>query len=163
MDFLGIGFTEMIIVGLIIVLVAGPERSLIWARELGRYTAQLRQYLSQIMQEFQKEIGPEGRELMDAAQQFNREARDLQRMANPRQAIGTFNKTLESLPLANSETPPKSKTASTDTSKPAEGPYTGWTKSASNAKSASVPSEKAVEETPSANEPQASEETTSEG
>jgi sec-independent protein translocase protein TatB len=123
MDIFGIGILEMLIICLVIVIVAGPKRSAIWARQAGLYFRQFRLYVSQMMSEIEREVDPETRELMQVAREFRQTTKDIRQM--PRQVIGEIEETVRKMPSANSTssaTPPVQ-----DTPEPRT--YTDWSPS----------------------------------
>lgn len=62
MDIFGIGTGELIAIFLIAILVLGPERMILMARQLGRAIRQARIYLAQI----DREVPPELKEVREA-------------------------------------------------------------------------------------------------
>lgn len=60
MNIFGIGGAELVLIILIMLVVAGPQRMLRWAYHLGRYTAILRKQWSQMMDVVQQEINAAG-------------------------------------------------------------------------------------------------------
>lgn len=128
MDIFGVGLPELIIIGLVIVVVAGPQRSAIWARELGRYISKFRQYLSALMAELENEVGPDGRELLDAAREFKQQTTELRDVTSRKGVLEQINKlVVDDLPSANIE---EIKTNPKTDIKPqvATTPYEGWAK-----------------------------------
>lgn len=123
MEIFGIGAAEMIIIGLVIVLVAGPRRSALWARELGRYVSQFRSYVNELLDEFQTELGPDGREFMDAARELRQNANEIRQITSPRQSLGKLTRMVEEMDPINKQ--------ESGSDKPA---YPGWTKSTADSK-----------------------------
>ena len=148
MDIFGVGILEFVIIGLVLVIVAGPQRSAIWAREIGQYIAKFRQYVSAMMAEFESEVGPDGKELLDAAREFSQQTSELRNVASGRGVLERFNEIVVSgLPSANPDnTPPQSKSGI----KPqiANAPYEGWAKPAKT----SHPAESEASEAETTNE-----------
>ncbi len=60
MNIFGIGGAELVLIILIMLVVAGPQRMIRWAYHLGRYTAILRRQWSQMMDVVQKEVDAAG-------------------------------------------------------------------------------------------------------
>ncbi len=60
MNLFGIGGTELLLIVLIMLVVAGPKRMLQWAYVLGKYLGQLRILWSQAMDTIQKELDESG-------------------------------------------------------------------------------------------------------
>lgn len=124
MDIFGIGLPEFIIIGLVIVVVAGPQRSAIWAREIGRYITKFRQYVSAMLAELENEVGPDGRELLDAAREFKQQTSEFREVTSRRGVLEQINKlVVDDLPSANTE-----ETKSSIKPQVATTPYEGWTK-----------------------------------
>lgn len=63
MNILGIGGTELILILVIALIIAGPKRMLQWAYLLGKYTARLRLMWAELMQGLQQEIDAAGVDL----------------------------------------------------------------------------------------------------
>lgn len=127
MDIFGIGILELVIIGLVLVIVAGPQRSAIWAREIGRYITKFRQYVSVLMAELENEVGPDGRELLDVARDFKQQTSELRSMTSGRGVLERFNQmVVDDLPSANAEaSPPKKSNIKPQIATP---PYEGWAK-----------------------------------
>ena len=121
MDILGVGAAELIIFMLVLLVVAGPERSLLWARELGRYIRQIRQYLSELMGEFEKELGPDGREMLDVVREVRQNATDIRRA--PQNTISKLTSEVAKMDATNAPAKPA---ASSSTTPSAPAPYEGW-------------------------------------
>jgi Sec-independent protein translocase protein TatA len=84
----GVGLAEMLIVGLALFIIGGPKNTAKWARELGRYVRMARDMWHQVLADMENELGPEGKELMDAARELGQGARDVTRMNPTRQLMG---------------------------------------------------------------------------
>jgi Sec-independent protein translocase protein TatA len=84
----GVGLAEVLIVGLVLFIIGGPQNTAKWARELGRWTRKARETLGQVMAELEREIGPEGKELVDATRELAEGTREVRRMSSPRRAMG---------------------------------------------------------------------------
>lgn len=63
MNIFGIGGTELILIVLIMLVVAGPKRMLQWAYIAGKYLAQLQAVWRELMKGVQKEIDDAGMDL----------------------------------------------------------------------------------------------------
>jgi Sec-independent protein translocase protein TatA len=126
MDLFGIGVPEMIIIGLVIVLVAGPRRSAIWAREIGRYVGQFREYVGELMKEFEDELGQDGKEFVDAAREIRNTANEVRNLARPGQQLSSLTKLVEDMEPINKESEEP-----TDNGKKT---YEGWTRAANTEK-----------------------------
>ncbi|MGQ9851201.1 MAG: hypothetical protein ACUVSU_14230 [Aggregatilineaceae bacterium] len=79
---LGVGVAEMLIIALVLFIIGGPTNTAKWARELGRFVRQARQAWAQTLAELEREMGPEGKEILDAARELGQGAREVARM-NP--------------------------------------------------------------------------------
>jgi Sec-independent protein translocase protein TatA len=84
----GIGLAEMLIIALVLFLIGGPANTAKWARDLGRFVGKARQMWVETLAGLEREIGPEGKEIMDAARELGQGARDAARMNPTRQLIG---------------------------------------------------------------------------
>jgi Sec-independent protein translocase protein TatA len=143
MDIFGIGILELVVIGLVILIVAGPKRSAAWAKQSGEYLRQFRTAWQNLMEEARQEMGPEGEELMKAADDLRRSASELrqaprtmlhqltQQEQNPAQKKVAQNwlptssengKATEN----NSPVSPSDESITSDDSRPAENPYSAW-------------------------------------
>ncbi|MCI0711909.1 MAG: twin-arginine translocase TatA/TatE family subunit [Chloroflexi bacterium] len=126
MDLFGIGVPEMIVICLVVVLVAGPRRSAIWAREIGRYMRQFREYVSTLMKEFEDEIGPDGKEFVDAAREIRNTASEVRNLTRPGQQLSSLTRLVEDMEPINKKPEKKPELPADDGNKA----YEGWTKRA---------------------------------
>lgn len=94
MDLFGIGAAELIVIGLVILVIAGPQRSAAWARQAGIYLRQFQQAWSKMMDEFRKELGPEGEQFTKAAQEITRTASQVRQAVSPN-IVGKANRLVE--------------------------------------------------------------------
>ena len=62
-NILGIGPWQIIIVLLVMLIVAGPKRMVLWAYQAGRYVAMFRKMFDETMSAFQKEMQESGIDL----------------------------------------------------------------------------------------------------
>lgn len=83
----GIGLAEMVIIALALFIIGGPANTAKWARELGRFVRKARQMWAEALADLEQEIGPEGKEIMDAARELGHGARDVTRMNPTRQLM----------------------------------------------------------------------------
>ncbi len=83
----GIGVAEMLIIALVLFIVGGPTNTAKWARELGRLVRQVRLAWAQTLAELEREMGPEGKEILDAARELGQGAREVTRMNPTRQLV----------------------------------------------------------------------------
>jgi Sec-independent protein translocase protein TatA len=111
----GVGVAEMLIIGLALFVVGGPKNTAKWAREMGHMVRQVRQAWSQMMADLENELGPEGKELMDAARELGQGAREVSSMARPTRLVGETMRMVESAvdvdantakPASSTGTPP---------------------------------------------------------
>ena len=84
----GIGLAEMVIIALVLFIIGGPANTAKWARDLGRFVGKARRMWVETLAGLEREIGPEGKEIMDAARDLGQGARDAARMNPTRQLIG---------------------------------------------------------------------------
>jgi Sec-independent protein translocase protein TatA len=73
----GVGVSELLIVVLVLFVIGGPKNTAKWARELGRMIRQVRLAWAQVVADMEKELGPEGKELMDTARELGQGVRDV--------------------------------------------------------------------------------------
>ncbi len=83
----GIGLAEMMIIALVLFIIGGPTNTAKWARELGRWVRKGRQMWAEALAQLEQEVGPEGKEIMDAARELGQGARDAARMNPTRQLM----------------------------------------------------------------------------
>lgn len=127
----GVGIAEIIIIGLVILIIGGPKNAARWANELGKMVRKGRELWSQMMKELEKDVGDEGREIMDAARQLRREVDDIRGVANPRKLVSQAGKVIDDTkkeaasmvrqPLKETERTIKKATTG-------NGKYNAWTK-----------------------------------
>ncbi|MBP8973748.1 MAG: hypothetical protein KBH93_07705 [Anaerolineae bacterium] len=83
----GVGLAEMAIIALALFIIGGPANTAKWARDLGRYVRKARQMWTEALAQFEQEVGPEGKEIMDAARELGHGARDITHMNPARQLM----------------------------------------------------------------------------
>ena len=81
----GVGLGEMVIIGLVLFIIVGPENTARWARALGRLVRQARQEWARLAAELHDELGEEGREALEAMREVGREFRQARTL--PQQVI----------------------------------------------------------------------------
>jgi Sec-independent protein translocase protein TatA len=91
----GVGLAEMLIIGLALFVVGGPKNTAKWARELGKMVRQVRQAWADVMADLENELGPEGKELMDAARELGQGTREVTSMGRPTRLLGETMKMVE--------------------------------------------------------------------
>jgi len=101
----GVGLAEMLIIGLALFVIGGPKNSAKWARELGKVVRQAREAWGQVMADLEKEMGPEGKEIMDAARELGQGARDVRSMNPTRHMMNETLRMVESSVSLDDETP----------------------------------------------------------
>jgi Sec-independent protein translocase protein TatA len=92
----GVGIAEVFIVLIALFVIGGPENTAKWAREMGRQVRKLREAWAQIMAEMEDELGPEGKEIMDAARELGKGAREARNMSPTKRFVGETMKMVES-------------------------------------------------------------------
>lgn len=114
----GVGLAEVILIGLVLFIIGGPENTAKWARELGRWVRMGREALSDAMAQLETEMGDDGKEIVDAAREVGQEFREVRQMASPRgwlqSSVKTDNKTRQAKLAADAK--PERVTPSGDTS-----------------------------------------------
>lgn len=110
----GVGLPEMIIIGLVLFVIGGPENTAKWARQAGRYMRQLRGMWDDFMKDIENELGPEGKELMDVTRELGQGAADLRRSTSPRRLLAESARAVDT---ATRDRPP-ARSASTAPSAP---------------------------------------------
>jgi Sec-independent protein translocase protein TatA len=92
----GVGVGELLIVMLVLFVVGGPKNTAKWARELGSLVRQVRQAWAQVMADMEKELGPEGKELMDTARELGQGVRDVATASPAKQLMSETMRMVES-------------------------------------------------------------------
>ena len=101
----GVGLAEILIVGLALFVVGGPKNSAKWARELGRMVRQVRLAWERMLADMEGELGPEGKELMDAARELGQGAREVASMTPTKRLMSETMRMVESSTDSSSSTP----------------------------------------------------------
>lgn len=83
----GVGVIEVLIVLLGIFVIGGPENTAKWAREAGVQVRKLREAWAKMMAEVEKELGPEGKEIMDVTRELSQSAREVRKMGTPQKRL----------------------------------------------------------------------------
>ena len=96
MDILGVGISEIVVIVLVILIIGGPRNAVKWSRELGRMIRQGRRLVQQMMQELEKDLGPDGKEIMDATRNLTQGVKDVRGAANPAKIVGQAKNLIES-------------------------------------------------------------------
>ncbi len=76
----GVGLAEMLIIGLVLFIIGGPENTARWARELGRFVRRAREEWAKVVRELEGELGQEGREAFDALRELGQEVREVRQL-----------------------------------------------------------------------------------
>ncbi len=131
----GIGVAEMLIIALVLFIVGGPTNTAKWARELGRLVRQIRLAWAQTLAELEREMGPEGKEILDAARELSQGAREMTRMNPTRHLVTDTLRMVEEAtdlreerpvtPASGAETPVPPAPAESDTPS-AKPTYSAW-------------------------------------
>lgn len=95
----GVGLAEMVIIGLVLFLIGGPRNSAKWAREAGRTMRKVRQSWDQMMSELEKDLGPDGKEIMDTTRELSRSVHEFRNISSPRRLVSDAARYLD--PLAD--------------------------------------------------------------
>jgi Sec-independent protein translocase protein TatA len=131
----GIGVAEMLIIALVLFIIGGPTNTAKWARELGRLVRQIRLAWAQTLAELEREMGPEGKEILDAARELGQGAREVTRLNPTRNLVADTLRMVEdatdlredrpAAPGSGTEAPPSP--ASTGSEAPSAKPtYSAW-------------------------------------
>ncbi|NDJ76522.1 MAG: twin-arginine translocase TatA/TatE family subunit [Chloroflexi bacterium] len=83
----GVGLMEVVIILLAIFIIGGPENTAKWARELGRWVGKARRMWSEAVAEMEKDLGPEGKELLDTTRQITQATREVKTMKPARKLL----------------------------------------------------------------------------
>lgn len=71
MDILGVGIAELAIIALLLLVVAGPRRTAVWARQVGIWVRKFREEWSKMMAQMEQEMGEDAtKAIKDAAQEL---------------------------------------------------------------------------------------------
>ena len=116
----GVGLAEMLIIGLVLFIIGGPENSAKWARELGRFVRLARQEWAKIAAELEGELGAEGREALDAMRELGQEVREVRTL--PQQVLREA-MLPEDAPAPSEDAPDADADADADDAPPV---YTAW-------------------------------------
>lgn len=88
MEIFGIGTAEFLLIALFILIIAGPRRSAMWAREAGRYLREFRIAWQKMMDELTKDLGEDGQQIRRAAEDIQRVTTDLRRTVSRQNLVG---------------------------------------------------------------------------
>ena len=122
----GVGIGEMIIIALAILVVGGPTRSREWAREAGRILFKLRSEIAKVMSNLEKELGPEGKEIMDTTRQLNKGVSEMRSLADPRRIAAQADKLIKDTADLAKPTLVKSDTPITPPQPEENNPLAAW-------------------------------------
>ena len=92
----GVGLAEIVIVMLAMFVIGGPKNTAKWARQMGAMIRKARQYWAQMMAELEADIGPEGKEIMDAARELSQGARQVSNMSPQKRLLSETMNTVKS-------------------------------------------------------------------
>ncbi len=115
---LGVGISEIIIVLVILFVVGGPENTVKWARELGRWVRKARLMWADVVKELESDLGDDGKELLDAARELGQGVQDIRTMQPARKMLTEATRAVEEIAaeIDQAETAP----AAADPAPPAE-------------------------------------------
>lgn len=126
---LGVGIPEIIIVLLALFIVGGPQNMRKWAYQVGRGMRQLRQAWVEMMRQMEKEMGPEGKEVMEqmmtTAEEVGQGLRELRSISPTRNIVGGAARLVsptEAPAKPDPQTPPSEPVSSADEAKK----YPAW-------------------------------------
>lgn len=85
---LGVGVAEVILVGLVLFIIGGPENTAKWARELGTWVRKLRKAWQQTLKQLEEELGEDGKEIIDATREFGNTVREVREIKSSRGLLG---------------------------------------------------------------------------
>lgn len=130
----GIGLAEMVIIALALFIIGGPTNTAKWAHELGRFVRKARQMWAEALTQLEQEVGPEGKELMDAARELGQGARAAARMNPTRQLMSeTMRMVEEATDVGETRSPAAARPPTPGASAPSPAPaddaprYPAWT------------------------------------
>ncbi|MCB9438594.1 MAG: twin-arginine translocase TatA/TatE family subunit [Anaerolineales bacterium] len=124
MEIFGIGTAEFLLVALLILIIAGPRRSAVWAREAGRYVRQFRIAWQKMMDEMTKDLGEDGQQIRKAAQDFQRVTSDIRRATSAPNLVGEAVKIAEK--VEQNRKPTTSATTERDEEASGADRYSAW-------------------------------------
>ncbi|NDJ85886.1 MAG: hypothetical protein GYB66_08375 [Chloroflexi bacterium] len=87
MDIFGVGLGELVVIVFLLLIVAGPKRSMMWARQAGEYLRQFREAWQRMVNEFREDLGEEGEAFMRTAQEFQRTASEIRHATSTRNVV----------------------------------------------------------------------------
>jgi Sec-independent protein translocase protein TatA len=123
----GVGLPEMLIIVLVIFVVGGPGNTAKWAREAGRTVRKLRKAWEEMMSDVEKELGPEGKELMDVSRELGRGAYEVRTMSSPARLMSETTRMVESsLADLDNDTPVRPEEPQAGAAQPQEEKYPAW-------------------------------------
>lgn len=131
----GVGLPEMLIIALVMFVIGGPENTAKWAREAGRTLRKVRKAWDDMMSEVEKEIGPDGKELMDVTRELGRSARELRSVSSPTRLMSETARLLDTPPAGPATSATKAAATAPGTAAPSSnGTDTGVSDSPDSAK-----------------------------
>jgi Sec-independent protein translocase protein TatA len=111
----GVGLAEMLIIALVLFIIGGPTNTAKWARQLGVWVRQGREMWAQVMADLEKDLGPEGKELMDTARELGKGAREVTSVSSPKRLMSNTLKMVESAVDLDAEAKPDAAPAKANT------------------------------------------------
>ncbi|MBN1678828.1 MAG: hypothetical protein JW966_00955 [Anaerolineae bacterium] len=91
----GVGVFELLIIVLAMFIIGGPQNTAKWAREMGRMVRKARETWSEFIAEVETELGPEGKEIMDASRELSKGVRQMSNMSPAKRLVGETMRAVE--------------------------------------------------------------------
>lgn len=132
----GVGIAELVVIAIVMLVVGGPRNTVKWAREAGRMMSQARQYLGRIMAEFEREMGEDGKEVMQTFRQVSSGVQEIKQSSRPthlaRQADKFIKEAVDTGKAASRPQGPAPREAAPAPSAPTQEKYAAWTPTTAN-------------------------------
>ncbi len=128
MDILGVGAAELLLIGLLILIVAGPKRSVEWARIAGEYVYKLRQMWQKMMQDLRSEMGEDADVFVRTAEEIQRTTSSVRNATSPRNVVGKALQASETLAAQKQRTNPQPDAPKQENGVAEASRYAAWTK-----------------------------------
>lgn len=103
---LGIGITELVVIALITIIVAGPRTAMRWAYQAGQYVKQFQNWWQEATAELRNEVKQELRVLDETRQEVQADLNTATSSADPKALLGEATEDInESLQEVNEAVP----------------------------------------------------------